>query len=62
MKIKIEAVIEVEDDYWYSHVDEEELEWFKSLLNDKEQTMVVLHSNEVGDTMGETFDFKWEIL
>jgi hypothetical protein len=62
MKIKIEAVIEVEDDYWYSHVDEEELEWFKSLLNDKEQTMVVLHSNEVGDTIGETFDFKWEIL
>jgi hypothetical protein len=62
MKIKIEAVIEVEDDYWYSHVDEEELEWFKSLLNDKEQTMVVLHSNEVGDTIGQTFDFKYEIL
>jgi hypothetical protein len=62
MKIKIEAVIEIEDDYWYSHADEEELEWFKSLLNDKEQTMVVLHSNEVGDTIGQTFDFKWEIL
>ncbi len=62
MKIKIKAVIEVEDDYWYSHADQEEFEWFKSLLNDKEQTMVVLHSNEVGDTIGETFDFKWEIL
>ena len=62
MKIKIEAVIEVKDDVWYSNADQEELEWFKSLLNDKEQTMVVLHSNEVGDTIGHTFDFKWEIL
>jgi hypothetical protein len=62
MKIKIEAVIEVEDDVWYSHADQEELEWFKSLLNDKEQTMVILHSNDVGDTIGQTFDFKYEIL
>ena len=61
MKIKIEATIEVEDDLWYSHADEEELEWFKSLLNDKENTLVILHSNEAGDTIGETYDFKWEI-
>ena len=62
MKIKIEAIIEVEDDLWYSHADEEELEWFKSLLNDKENTMVTLFSNDVGDSIGETFDFKWEII
>jgi hypothetical protein len=62
MKIKIEAVIEIEDDLWFSHADKEELEWFKSVLNDKEGTMLILHSNDVGDTMGETFDFKWEIL
>jgi hypothetical protein len=62
MKIKIEAVIEVEEGVWYSHADEEELEWFKSLLNDKENTLVILHSNEVGDTIGEAYDFKWEIL
>jgi hypothetical protein len=62
MKIKIEAVIEVEDDVWYSHADKEEFDWFKSLLNDKENTLVVLHSNEVGDTIGETYNFKWEIL
>jgi hypothetical protein len=61
MKIKIEATIEVEDDLWYSHADEEELEWFKSLLNDKENILVVLHSNDVGDTIGQTNDFKWEI-
>ena len=62
MKLKIEAVIEVEDDVWYSHADQEEFEWFKSLLNDKEQTMLVLHSNDVGDVIGQTFDFKYEIL
>jgi len=62
MQIKIEAVIEVENDVWYSHADEEELEWFKSLLNDKENTMVVLHNNDVGDTIGQTYDFKWKII
>jgi hypothetical protein len=62
MKIKIEAIIEVEDDLWYSHADEEELEWFKSLLNDKENILIVLHSNDVGDTIGQTNNFKWEIL
>jgi hypothetical protein len=62
MKIKIEATIEVEDDLWYSHADEEELEWFKSLLNDKENILIVLHSNDVGDTIGQTNDFKYEII
>ena len=62
MKIKIEAIIEVEDDLWYSHADKEELEWFKSLLNDKENILIVLHSNDVGDTIGHTNDFKYEII
>jgi len=62
MKIKIEATIEVEDNLWYSHADEEELEWFKSLLNDKENILIVLHSNDVGDTIGQTNDFKYEII
>lgn len=61
-KIKIECEIEFDENLWYSHKDEEELEWFMSLLNDKENTMVVLHSNDVGDTIGQTFDFKWQII
>ena len=61
-KIRIEAEIEFNGDTWYSHNDAEELEWFISLLNDKKNTMVILHSNDVGDTIGETFDFKWEII
>lgn len=61
-KIKIECEIEFNKDTWYSHADKEELEWFISLLNDKENTMVVLHSNDVGDTIGVTNDFKWKII
>jgi hypothetical protein len=62
MKLKIEAEIEVDENLWYSHADEEEFEWFISILNDKENTMVVLHSNDIGDTIGQTFDFNWQII
>lgn len=60
-KIKIECEIDFDEKLWYNE-DEEQLEWFMSLMNDKENTMVVLHSNDIGDTIGQTFDFKWEII
>ena len=62
MRIKIECEIEV-DKAWCNHLDKEELEWFKSLLDDKRnQPMVILWSNEVGDSIGQTSNFKYEIL
>lgn len=61
-KIKIEAEIKFDENTWYSHNDNEELEWFKSLLNDKENILLVLHSNDVGDTIGQTNIFNWEII
>lgn len=61
-KIKIQAEIEFDEDIWYSHNDNEELEWFTSLLNDKENIMLVLHSNDVGDSIGHTSDFNWKII
>lgn len=60
MKIKIECEIEVNDSYWFN--DEEELLWFKDILEDKEGTFVQLWSNEVGDEIGMTSNFKYEIL
>jgi hypothetical protein len=60
MKIKIECEIEVVDSYWFN--DEEELLWFKDILEDKEGTFVQLWSNEVGDEIGQTSNFKYEIL
>lgn len=61
-KIKIECEIEFDEEIWYSHDDEDSFEWFKSVLNDKENTIVLLHSNDVGDSIGETTDFKWKLL
>ena len=62
MKIKIECVIEV-DDIWYNIDDQEEMDWFKALLDNEEgMTNVRLWSNEVGDEIGVTSDFKYEIL
>ncbi len=61
-KIKIECEIDFDEEIWYSHNDTEALEWFTSVLNDKKDTMVVLHSNDVGDTIGQTNNFKWEII
>lgn len=62
MRIKIECEIEVDENIWGSHADKEEHEWFKSILNDKEDTMVILWSNDVGDEIGQTSNFKYEIL
>lgn len=60
MRIKIEATIEVNGSMWFN--DKDEFEWFKSMLNDKDETMVILWSNDVGDEIGQTSDFKYEIL
>jgi hypothetical protein len=62
MRIKIECEIEVDENIWGSHADKEEHEWFKSILEDKEDTMLILWSNEVGDEIGQTSNFKYEIL
>jgi hypothetical protein len=61
MKIKIECEIEVEDLFFPR--DKDEWDWFKELLDNKEgMTNVRLWSNEVGDEIGVTSVFKYEIL
>ncbi len=59
MKIKIEAIIEIDENIWFT--DQEEFEWFKSVLEDKEDTMLILWSNDIGDEIGQTSEFKYEI-
>ena len=60
MKIKIECEIEVDETLWFN--DDEEKEWFIETLNDEENTMVILWSNEAGDEIGQNYNFKYEIL
>ena len=62
MKIKIEFEIDVDENMWCSHEDKEEMEWFLSLLKDGQSTSAILWSNEVGDEIGSTTNFKYEIL
>jgi hypothetical protein len=62
MKIKIECEIEVDDNFWWSD-DKEEQDWFIELLDNEEgMTNVRLWSNEIGDEIGMTSNFKYEIL
>ena len=60
MKIKIECEIEVNEAIWCN--DKDELEWFKSILQDKKDAMLMLWSNDIGDEIGQTNDFKYTIL
>ena len=61
MKIKIEAVIDV-DDCLFFFSDQDEIDWFNSVLNDKKHTRFILWSNDIGDEIGTTYNFKYEIL
>ena len=60
MKIKVSAVLNIDENVYGT--EESEMEWFREMIADKENTMLILHSNDVGDTIGETFDFDWKIL
>jgi len=62
MKLKIEFEIEVEDGLWFDPELPEEVAWFMDILNDKENTLAILHSNEFGDTIGSTSNFKIKII
>ncbi len=62
MKIKIECEIEV-DDTWCDSTDQDEIDWFMGLLDNEEgMTHVKLWSCEVGDEIGYSSKFKYDIL
>ena len=61
MLIKIEAEIKLNESLC-GFKDKSELDWFKEMMEDRANTMLILHSNDVGDTIGYTTDFKWKIV
>jgi hypothetical protein len=61
MKIKVEAIIDIDPAYG-DLTDKDEKEWFDSILNDKEGTMLILWSNDVGDEIGQTCEFKHKVI
>jgi hypothetical protein len=60
MKIKVTTVFDIDENVFGT--EESEMEWFREMIADKENTMLILHSNDIGDTIGETFEFDWEII
>ena len=61
MLIKIVAEIKLNEGFC-DFKDKSELDWFKEMMEDRTNTMLVLHSNDVGDTIGYTANFKWKIV
>lgn len=60
-QIKIEAIIEIDENV-FGLDDQVEKEWFIDMMNDKEHTNLLLWSNDIGDEIGSTFKFKWELI
>lgn len=60
-QVIITATIDISKDY-YNLQDPEELEWFTDMLNDKENTFLQLWSNDIGDEIGSTPHFTYEIV
>lgn len=60
-QIKIEAIIDI-DEVIFGLDDQKEREWFIEIMNDKKHTNLLLWSNDIGDEIGSTFEFKWELI
>ena len=59
-QIKITAVIDIDENHWDIQ-DAEGLMLFEQYLND-EETFVILHSNDIGDEIGSTNQFTYEMI
>ena len=61
MKVKVEAVIEVDSAYG-DLIDKDEKEWFEAIMKDNKNTFLMLWSNDVGDEIGSTSKFKYSLI
>jgi hypothetical protein len=60
MEIEIKATIKINSAYG-NLTNKEEKDWFLSLLNDKKNILLILHSKDVGDEIGSTNDFQYKL-
>ena len=50
-KIKLEIELEYDDEIMHGD-DKEAIDWFKNTILSNETGLLLLHSNEIGDTVG----------
>ncbi len=62
MKIKISCTFDIVDNLIIDSSDEEQFNWFLDILNDKQNIRLILHSNDIGDSIAETDEFKYKII
>ena len=62
MKIKISCTFDILDNLIIDSSDEEQFNWFLNILNDKQNIRLILHSNDIGDSIVETDEFKYKII
>jgi len=60
MKIKVSCTFDIRDVIDSS--DKEEFNWLLDILNDKRNIRLILHSNDIGDSIAETNEFKYKII
>jgi len=59
--LKVEAIIEI-DENMFPFKDKDDIKWFLEMMNDTENTLLQVWSNDIGDEVCSTKDFKWNIL
>lgn len=59
--LKVEAIMEIDEECFPLDY-KEEIDFFLDILNDKEQTRLMVFSNDIGDEVCITNDFKWKIF
>ena len=59
--LKVQAIMEI-DETCFPLDEKDDLNYFLDILNDKEHTRLMVFSNDLGDEVCITNDFKWTIL
>jgi hypothetical protein len=59
--LKVEAIIKI-DANLFTLKDKDDIKWFLEMMNDTENTILQVWSNDIGDEICSTKDFKWNIL
>lgn len=59
--IKVEAIIPIDENI-FGLTDKDDIDWFNDIMNDKETISIQIWSNDIGDEVCSTDNFKWEIL
>jgi len=60
MKIEVSGIIELGKEWNFT--DKVEEDWFESVLKDKNNTTLILWSNDVGDEIGHTNEIKIKLI